>query len=334
MIADLRNKILLSLTLALVVFAGLAIYGDLRALPAALARFEWHYAPLVLALTAANYGLRFIKWEFYLRRLGVRGLSRGTSLAIFLSGFALLLTPGKVGELVKSYLLKRTADAPIAHTAPIVMAERLTDGVAMALLCTLGLTAGPTRETWLLLGVTMGGFAALVLLAQWRAGALWLLSLGARLPLVGRFAASLHTFYESAAALLRPAPLLFAVAIGVVSWGLEGIAFFFVLRGLGEPASLLLLQQAIFILAFATIVGALVMLPGGLGGAEASLAGLLRLLVGMAETPAVAATLLIRFGTLWFGVLVGGAALLLNRRRFFGTTESPADLQALAPATE
>lgn len=317
MISDLRRKIALSLLLALVVVVGLAIYGDVRALPAALAHFRWSYVPLILGLTLLNYGLRFVKWEYYLRRLNVQGVPLGTSLAIFLSGFALLLTPGKVGEVVKSYFLRVTAGAPMARTAPIVMVERLTDGAAMALLCTVGITLVPARQTWVLLGVILGGLLAVVILVQWRAGALWLLGWGERLPLVRRLAHSLHEFYESSADLLRPGPLLLAMTIGVVSWGMEGVAFYFVLQGLGLPPSLQLLQQAIFILAFATIIGAVVMMPGGLGGAEASIAGLLQLAVRTPETLAVAATLLIRFGTLWFGVALGVAALWLNQGRFF-----------------
>lgn len=48
------------------------------------------------------------------------------------------------------------------------------------------------------------------------------------------------------------------------------------------------------------------MLPGGLAAAEGSLAGLM-LLLGVTHNPAVAAaaTLLIRFATLWLGVAVG-----------------------------
>src|SRR5690606_23138209 len=96
-----------------------------------------------------------------------------------------------------------------------------------------------------------------------------------------------------------------------------------VLLGLDLEGNLQLLQQALFIFPFATIVGALIMMPGGLGGAEASMAGLLQLLAGTPETVAVAATLLIRFGTLWFGVTLGLTSLWINRGRFFGAEPTP-----------
>lgn len=60
------------------------------------------------------------------------------------------------------------------------------------------------------------------------------------------------------------------------------------------------------------------MLPGGLGVTEASVAGLLLLLIedpAFTRADAAAATLLVRFSTLWFSVLLGVAALLTLQRR-------------------
>src|SRR5438309_188150 len=52
---------------------------------------------------------------------------------------AMAMTPGKVGEVLKSYLLKQVRGTPIATSAPIVVAERLTDGIAMLFLSAAGL---------------------------------------------------------------------------------------------------------------------------------------------------------------------------------------------------
>jgi hypothetical protein len=63
------------------------------------------------------------------------------------------------------------------------------------------------------------------------------------------------------------------------------------------------------------------MLPGGLGVADASIAGLLLTAVAsplMTRDVAVAASLLIRFATLWFGVALGATVVLLFWRRFSG----------------
>ena len=123
----------------------------------------------------------------------------------------------------------------------------------------------------------------------------------------------------SARQLFRTRSLLLAIGIGIVSWGGEAAAFYLVLTALGLPPHWMLAVQAAFILATATLVGAASMLPGGLAAAEGSLAGLL-LLLGVTHDPSVAAaaTLIIRFATLWLGVVVGLIGLLIAASQLRG----------------
>jgi uncharacterized protein (TIRG00374 family) len=74
------------------------------------------------------------------------------------------------------------------------------------------------------------------------------------------------------------------------------------------------LSVALFIYAFSMLVGALSFLPGGLGGAEATMVALL-MLNHIAQPQAVAATILIRLATLWFAVVLGVIALTLPERK-------------------
>lgn len=317
----IKSRFVISLILGVAVVVGLALYGDLRALGSSLRHFRWSYVPLIVSLTVVNYALRFVKWEYYLRRLGIRGVTFPDSLAIFLSAFAMVLTPGKVGEVLKSYQLRQAYGVPMARSAPIVLAERLTDGVAMALLSAVGLSF--YRQGWIIVAVTLLLMLGLATVAQMRPLALRLIGWGERLPLVGRFAHELHHFYESARTLLEPAPLAVAVTLGTVSWAFEGVALYVVLRGLGVDHSPQLVLQSVFILSFATIVGVLVMMPGGLGGVEGTITGLLQLLVGLDRARAVTGTLLIRMGTLWFGVTLGLIAIFW-KRHWLTETGAPA----------
>jgi glycosyltransferase 2 family protein len=321
MSVQLRGKIVLSLVFGVLVVAALSLVADARQLVATLRGFAWGLAPAILGLTLFNYALRFLKWQYYLRLIGVRGLSTGDSLGIFFSAFTMVMTPGKVGELLTSYLLRRVAGTPVAASAPIIVAERLTDGLAMVGLAALGLTS--VRFGWPVLALTLVGGAVGVALVQHRPLAERLLVAGER-SRVRALATRVHhlrEFYESAYELLRPGPLGLAVAIGFVSWFGECVAFYLVLLGLGLPASWSLLIAATAILALATLIGSVSMLPGGLGVADASIAGMLLLVVApltalMTRDVAVAASLLIRFATLWFGVLLGALVLLLYHRRF------------------
>jgi uncharacterized protein (TIRG00374 family) len=133
-LATLHRRLLLSLPIALAVVVALLAYADLRDASEALRHFRWSYLPVILALTLWNYLLRVGKWHFYLHQIGVQGLSIWPSGLLFFSGLPMVLTPGKIGEWLKCYLLQAKTGTPFSRSAPIVLAERLSDGLALILL--------------------------------------------------------------------------------------------------------------------------------------------------------------------------------------------------------
>jgi uncharacterized membrane protein YbhN (UPF0104 family) len=224
------------------------------------------------------------------------------------------VTPGKVGEVLKSYLLKRVNGTPISASAPIVLAERVTDGLAMLLLMGFGLTLyAPARPAFfVLLALTVLG----LLVLQSRPLVIWIANVVLKLPYGPRIVPRLLTAYDSSRRLLSWPILLPSTLLSLVSWFGECVAMYYVLRGLGVPGSFLLLQQATFVFAASTLFGLVSFLPGGLGVSEASSTGLLVLLIPMATGPATTATIIIRFCTLWFGVTLGAIALAIFGRRY------------------
>jgi glycosyltransferase 2 family protein len=292
-------------------YVGFAAYTGLPKVLDALQAYAWSTAVGALALAALNYLLRFLKWELYLRRLGVRIPIRD-SFGIFLSGFSLTVTPGKVGEVLKSYLLREAHGVPMARTAPIVVAERLTDLVALAALALVGVgaLAGGERVAWVALALV--GVAVACVASEKLAHAV--IDLVGAVPVVGKLAPKLREFYGATRELLAPAPLVAATLLSVVAWLCECVAFWLVLRGFaGAEASL---KLCTFIYATMTIAGALSFLPGGLGVQEI---GMVKLLIaqahGVSGPVAAAATFVTRLCTLWFAVVVGVVALLVMQRR-------------------
>ena len=309
---NLKSRLILSVVFALAVFVALTFYADAPRLLSALAKCDWRFLPLALVTTVANYSLRFFRWHYYLDVIGVKNVPRRDSLMIFLSGFSLTVTPGKLGEVLKSVMLKTRYGTPVSYSASIVFAERLTDVLGVVILAAVGLVFYPVGIGALAaVLVITAGFVAVV---QQRSLAERLLDLFARTPKVGRFADLARNLYESAYLMLRAKPLVVAIGLATAAWFGECLTFFIVLLGIGLAPSLLLLLQATFIYAAASLFGAVSMLPGGLGATEGGMALLLQQIVGVAREEAVASTLIVRLCTLWFAVLLGGIALLIFGR--------------------
>ncbi len=300
----LRNRLLIGLGLGVLVMLVLAFWSDLSSLETILSRFRWEFFPLALGCTLFNYVLRFGKWHYYVRRVGAGDIRTADSARLFVAGFPLAVTPGKVGEALKAlWLSEWSNEVTFSRGLPVVLAERFSDGLAVLALSALGVFAVPALWPAFLIALILS--LAIVALAQIRPLALAILGWLQRAPLIGRQIHALREFYEAGYLLLGPRPLLLAVSLGTVSWLGEGVGFYLILLGLGIPPSASVLADAIFVLAVSTLVGSASTLPGGLGAAEASITALLLLTATADHAVAAAATLLIRLATLWFGVTLG-----------------------------
>lgn len=304
---NLNKKIIWTIIFGLVTVVIVGFFADFRDTIQALGSFKLIYLPIILFLTFINYFLRFVKWHYFLNQLDIK-VPLKESFVIFLSGLAMSVTPGKVGEILKSLLLKEVRGVPVSRTAPIIFAERLSDGFGLLILSLSGLLLFSYGKHVL----TATAVVMLIVLIVIKTPVLYnpFISLCSRLPVVGRFTGVLETLMESAGQLMELKALLFTVFLSIISWSFECVAFYLVFIGLGYKVSLL---AATFVLAFSSIVGAVSMLPGGLGAAEGSILGLLVKVVGVPKNIAAVATIIIRFCTLWFGVLVGLGALLSQK---------------------
>jgi glycosyltransferase 2 family protein len=296
---------------AVIVVAAYAMVGDAHEVGARLGGFAWSAFALALALALANYAIRFVRWELYLRRQGVR-VPLGDSALVFGAGLSLSITPGKVGELVKSFLLRELHGAPATRTAPIVIAERITDLIALLVLAVIGVAAYGVHAT---LVAAAGALIALgLVLLAWPRAAHGLIDLATRPRRLQRFRAPLYELHTGLAELCRPRLLLLGTALAVPAWAAECVGFAAIVGGF--PGAQVGLGLAIVIYASTTIAGALSFLPGGLGVTEGAMIVLLvESGAGIERATAFDATLLTRLATLWFAVLLGLGCLTAARRK-------------------
>lgn len=307
--ASFGRRVLGTALLAVLVFAGLSLVSDLRALGHSLRSFHLPALAMALGLVLGNYVLRFLRWQYYLRKLDVHVPVRLSGL-VFLSGFVMSVTPGKMGEVFKSMLLYDYRGIGIARTASIVVAERLLDLVALVVLVSLGSTAFAHGRAVALAGALVVSLIVIACVA--RSVGHFVLDQLARLRPLARLVPKLRETYDALHALTLPAPFLLGGAYALAGWSLECVATWFLLEGFEQGA--MSFQGATFGYAAGTLAGALAMLPGGLGVTEVGMTGLFRAAAPELSLATVsAATILVRLCTLWFGVALGCLALAVLR---------------------
>ena len=304
----LKKNFILALVLGLAVYLVLAIVSGLEDLRDALSGFDFFLIPAILGLVSLSYAVRFVRWTYYLRLLKVRVPLRANA-AIFAAGLSMTISPGKLGEVLKSVFIKDVAGTPVARTAPAVVAERVTDGTGMVLWGLLGALAFSFGPWLLLLFLALTGVGIAVL----RSRRLSLLAEKAlrKLPLLDRLAPHVGDFHGASNELLAFRPLVVASGISFLGWGLECAAVYLCALGVGAEEPFLVV---VFVFAVSSLAGAASMLPGGIGAAEAGMAGMFTAVAGLSGGLAVALTFIVRLTTLWFATLLGVAGLLLVRR--------------------
>lgn len=297
------RAVILSVVCSALGYLGFSLWGGWQDVSSAIAKVGVLGIAIALLMSLVNYGLRFLRWQGYLKAFG-HAIPWKPSLQIYLAGFALTTTPGKAGEALRGVLLKPWG-VPYPQSFAAFFSERLSDLFAVVLLTLFGLTLYPDARAMIVIGIVLVGLGFAVLSQRRLIERLTGLIPQQGGKLVG-FLRHLFNVLLEAQRCHRPGMLLGATALSVVAWSAEALAFYWILNWMGADIPL---AFAVFVYAIAMLAGALSFMPGGLGGAEAVMVTLL-VWKGMPTADAIAATVLIRLATLWFAVGIGACLIL------------------------
>lgn len=328
------KKIVWFLVILILAYAAYFIVTDTQENLQALKAFPWKHLPLVIAAVLMNFVIRWLKWEWFRRAAGVRAPLFGSFL-IFFSGFSMAISPGRVGELIKPFMYKEYFGQKMRRTIPLVFCERISDLLGMIILTVItavafaqgvaasGVTvtqAAPNQAGWSValiqtfLVLTVLGMLALVWVARQKRLVYSILFGFSSRPSLAKPSGKLRKLYFATYPLLTPRNLVVTAILGAVSWSFECLALLIVLQGVG--AEQITLAQATFVFCMATIFGGfLFFMPGGFGGFEGGMLAMLTML-GLATASSNAAIVIIRFSTLFFGVLLGFVFIMLTSIRY------------------
>lgn len=305
---NLQKKIIVGIILAAIVYLGFSIYVDFAKLLEAFSLFDFRYFPLILFLSFFNYYLRFERWDYYLRIIQIK-LPRKISFSIFLGGLIMSITPGKVGELLKSYLIKEYNKTSIHASAPVILVERLGDFVSLLLIAMIGAIYFDFGRQ--IVSITLIVFGFFLFGLSYRPFAEPIIRYLSNLKIFGGISEKILVAYEHSYKLLRPLPLFSMLLLACIAWGFEALGLYIILQIFNTEASFF---WSLFVYSFSTIIGGLLLVPGGIGPTEGSLTYLL-VRTKIPLNVAFVSTFLIRIATLWFAILMGIFGLMYFQKK-------------------
>jgi len=302
----LKGRFWLIILFAVVVYLAMGIYANFGNLISALLKFNWTFMVIMLVLVTLAYFVRFIKWNFFLKNVDVH-LPIKENLFVFFSGLSMTITPAKAGEIWKGWLIREINGESLSKTVPVVIIDRVTDIIGLVVLSFLGILFYKSGIYVLVIILVLFVFFVLAIKSETISSRLISLLEGR----ASKYSVDIKEAHQAFQKSIETKYLVGMSLIAIFAWFLECLAIFFVILGFGEYINLVL---SVFLYSFSSILGALSFIPGGLGVAEASLSGFL-VLFGLSSSIAVGAALIMRFGTLWYGAILGFLVYLIFNKR-------------------
>ena len=133
-----KKSLLIGILGIIVIYAIILIAFDINIISEKIGDFDPQYLPIIIPLIPLTWGVLFLRWNLLLKNSDI-DIPLKDNFMIFISGFALGVTPGKVGELIKSQLFKNKFNIPRTKTSPLVIVERFYDFFAIAIISLFGI---------------------------------------------------------------------------------------------------------------------------------------------------------------------------------------------------
>jgi glycosyltransferase 2 family protein len=276
------------------------------------ASLPWWLIAGLLGLSLINYALRAGRWVMLSRALDLR-VPFGANMLYYFSGYSLTATPGKAGEAIRLWLLKSGHGIAYSRSMPLMLADRALDIWAVMLL-TLVSFSGFQAYRWYGLALLVLVVAVSLPIVRPRLLEPMLLAAAGRMKRRVRLLVLLRRVLRAMDRLSSWRTYGVTLVPSVIGWLAEAAALYLILLHFGAEVSL---ANAVFVFSFSMIVGAISMLPGGLGSTEATMVLLLSAL-GVDLDVALLSTAIVRVTTFWFAVVIGllltPSALTASRR--------------------
>lgn len=294
------KNIILVLSVSLLIYITLAIYSDLNLVYKEFVNFSKSKIITASLFAIAILIFKFLRWNYLLKLKNIK-IDLISSIQIFCAGLIMSISPGKIGELIKSYFLKDKFNIEYSLSIPVIIAERFSEFFTLLLLESL------------ILILIFKSFSVILLLLI---AAIIILILSVNRTIFSKIVILfsqikfLRIDNNKIDALIDSRKLLFnptIITFSFFAWILEFFCFYIILSNFITDIFVL---EAVSSYAIAIIFGSITMLPGGIGTTESSLTYLL-VNSGLTLNSSVVTTIFIRIMTLWIPVVIGLISIII-----------------------
>jgi len=304
---NLINKILIITIVIIAIYAIFLIYSDLNLVKDHLGKFKIEFLPQIIGLVILGWFVLFYRWILLLKKSDIK-IPKLQNFYILMSGFALSIVPGKVGELIKSQLLKTKFNIPRTKTAPIIIIEQLNNLLGIIIVSCLGLGVMALFDieffeisNYVIITATIVLVFILAIINSKKIFGKIFLKVS-KFKFISKYELSIDTSYDILRNSFSGKFLIISITLSSIFWIIEAMVVYSVL--LAFNIDILEFTTIIATYTSSILLGFISFLPMGIGVTEGTLTGFLSL-QGIEISLALTIVVFIRIFTRWIGVGIG-----------------------------
>jgi len=299
----LDNRLILVLVAAVGIYAIFLFTSDFNIITEKISNFKINYLPLILFLVTASWCPVFIKWHFLLKNCEI-DIPLTRSITVFLSGLAFDITPGKLGALMKSQILKTSFNIPRTKTAPIVLVEKVYDLIGAILASIIGIIILGMDVYLIIIAILV--LAMVFFFLYYRPASELFFKRVTKTKFFSKYVENISEFNKTVQKSTNVKVATICILLAVTYWFIVSTAVYYTL--IGFDINILDYLKVLSIYATSILLGAISFIPGGVGITEGALAGLFTL-EGIDVSTALILSVIIRIFVLWYSVSIGFISL-------------------------
>ncbi len=297
-----------ALIVSALVFVVIAFAGGISKVVHVILSADIYVYLLAIISVFAGYMLRYVKWAYYIKRLGLK-VSTWKNLAVYLSLYSMDITPGKFGRVLAAYTLNRITKIKFMNIVPIVTMDIFSDFLGTAV---VALGAALYFHQYVIYIIAIDIVLLLpfaFILNKWLFNRFKLL-LG-KYNFIEKFTIYGEEYYASQSVLNSPKVYAVSIIFTIPASVLNAMALYFTIAALGFHITA---AASMFTFASTQLFGMVSAVPGNIGVTDGTLTAILSSSLKLPADISSAATILVRIATMWFGVALGSVFLFYTLR--------------------
>jgi len=299
----LDNRLILILILVVGVYAIFLFISDFNIISEKISDFKINYLPLILLLVSASLVPLIIRWNFLLKNCEI-DIPLTKSILVYLSGLAFEITPGHIGVLMKSQILKISSNIPRTKTVPIVLLEKVYDLIGAILASAMGIIILGLDFYLIIIAILV--LTIIFFIIYYRPASKLFLKRITKTKFFSKYVKNISEFDKIVQKSTSVKVATICILLAVTYWVIISTAVYYTL--IAFDINIIDYLKALAIYATSALLGAVSFIPGGVGIAEGTIAGLLTL-EGIDISVALVLSVVIRIFTFWFVVIIGFISL-------------------------